>query len=65
MNKKSISPVPTPKRLRVGYIREDGRAFVYACGLPVCALRRSADGVSESVSARGREERAQRFVGRT
>lgn len=45
MNKKSISPVSTPKQLRVEYIREDGRAFVYACGLPVCALRRATEGV--------------------
>lgn len=58
MNKKSISPVSTPKRLRLGYIREDGRAFVYACGLPICALRRAAENAS---SAGGREERAQRF----
>lgn len=49
----------TLKRLRLGYIREDGRAFVYACGLPVCDLRRAADG-----AAGGREERAQRFGGR-
>lgn len=51
-----MSPVSAPKQLRVGYIREDGRAFVHACGLPVCALRRATDGVSGNVSAGGREE---------
>lgn len=55
----------TPKRLRLGYIRGDGRAFVYACGLPVCALRCAAEHrAADGVSAGDREERAQRFGGR-
>ena len=51
------------KEILEAAIREDGRAFVYACGLPVCARHHAADGAAGSVSAGGQEERAQQFGG--